>query len=142
MDAALQVTPPEDAALITESLDIAAARGGDLTATIYDRLFQQQPQLEALFVMDSDGAVRGEMLSRTFDAILDFIDARTYAHNFIAAEATTHDGYTVPRPAFTLFFAIVRDSIRDACGAEWTPACDDAWRRLLNDISDLTGAAD
>lgn len=136
MGAALHVsTSPEDAAAITESLEHAAERGGDLTAAIYARLFQQRPELEALFVMDKDGAVRGEMLVRAFDAILDFIGPRAYAQNLIHAEATNHEGYLVPREAFAEFFAIMRDIVRDACGPSWSAASEDAWRRLLDDLA-------
>ena len=70
--------------------------------------------------MDTDGAVRGEMLSRVFDAILDFIGDRAYAHNLIHAEASNHDGYNVPREDFTLFFRVVADTVEAACGSAWS----------------------
>jgi len=129
------MTPPEDAAIITHTLELAAERGGDLTAAIYARLFRDHPALEPLFIMDTNGAVRGEMLSRAFDAILDFIGQRAYAHNFIGAEATTHDGYNVPRDVFADFFAIIRDIVRENCAAAWSAEADSAWRRLLSDLS-------
>lgn len=124
----------EDAALITQSLEIASERGGDLTSAVYARLFRERPDLEALFVMDTDGAVRGEMLSRVFDAILDFIGERAYAHNLIHAEAANHDGYNVPRETFTLFFSTVADTVRTACGDAWSVDIDRAWSRLLEEI--------
>jgi hemoglobin-like flavoprotein len=122
----------EDAALITQSLEIASERGGDLTSAVYARLFRDRPELEALFVMDRDGAVRGEMLSRVFDAILDFIGERAYAHNLIHAEASNHDGYNVPRDVFALFFTTVADTVEEACGDVWSTDMSQAWKRLLN----------
>ena len=122
----------EDAALITQSLEIAAERGGDLTGAVYARLFRERPDLEPLFVMDTDGAVRGEMLSRVFDAILDFIGPRAYAHNLIHAEASNHDGYNVPRDVFTLFFATVADTVQEACGPDWNADMSQAWKGLLD----------
>ncbi len=127
-------TSAEDSALITRSLEIASERGGDLTGAVYARLFRERPDLEALFVMDTDGAVRGEMLSRVFDAILDFIGERAYAHNLIHAEAANHDGYNVPREAFTLFFSTVADTVRTACDDAWSVDIDRAWSRLLEEI--------
>ncbi|UPT61766.1 MAG: globin [Hyphomonadaceae bacterium JAD_PAG50586_4] len=124
----------KDAALITQSLEIASERGGDLTDAVYARLFQDRPEFEALFVMDTDGAVRGEMLSRVFDAILDFIGERAYAHNLIHAEASNHDGYNVPRKDFALFFRTVAQTVRDASGGTWSTQTDDAWSRLLEEI--------
>jgi hemoglobin-like flavoprotein len=131
----------EDAALITQSLEIASERGGDLTSAVYARLFRDRPELEALFVMDTDGAVRGEMLSRVFDAILDFIGPRAYAHNLIHAEATTHDGYNVPRETFTLFFTTVADTVQEACGDAWTEPMNAAWARMLEALEHYIAAA-
>lgn len=128
------MTSPEDRALIERSLEIAAERSGDLTASVYARLFQERPELEAMFVMDTDGAVRGEMLSRVFDAILDFIGDRAYAQNWISAEATTHEGYLVQREDFARFFEIVAETVREACGDGWTAEMDAAWSRLLREI--------
>ena len=132
------MTSPEDRALIERSLEIAAERSGDLTASVYARLFRERPELEAMFVMDTDGAVRGEMLSRVFDAILDFIGDRAYAQNWINAEATTHEGYLVPRADFVRFFEIVGETVRDACGADWNAETALAWTRLTKDIATLT----
>jgi hemoglobin-like flavoprotein len=128
------MTSPSDASLILSSLEHAGERGGDLVASVYAKLFVARPELAPLFVMDADGAVRGEMLSRAFDAIIDFIGERAYAHNLVSAEATNHEGYLVPRAAFGAFFGFVRDAVREACGAHWTGATDDAWRRLLADL--------
>ena len=134
-------TSAEDAALITLSLERAAEHGGDLTAAVYARLFHEHPELEALFIMDTDGAVRGEMLSRVFDGILDFIGPRAYAHNLIGAEATTHEGYLVPRAAFMAFFAVVHAEVRAACGPDWTTAMEEAWLRLLAGIENYVSGA-
>jgi len=130
------------AALIVESLELAAERGGDLNADVYARLFRERPDLESMFVMDRDGAVRGEMLARVFDAILDFVGARAYAHNLIGAEASNHEGYLVPRAAFARFFAIVAETVRSACGPAWRGEMDDAWDNLLRDLGGyIDGAA-
>jgi len=131
------VTSPEDRVLIERSLEIATEHGGDLTASIYARLFRERPELEAMFAMDTDGAVRGEMLSRVFDAILDFIGDRAYAPNWISAEATTHEGYLVPRADFARFFEIVSETVREGCGDEWNAETDAAWVRLCSDITAL-----
>lgn len=122
------------AAEIERSLEIAAARAGDLTTAIYERLFAYFPETKPLFVMDRDGAVRGNMLSHAFTTILDFIGERRYAHNFIASEIVTHIGYEVPPDAFASFFTVMRDEIRAACGAEWSPNMEDAWAGLLTEL--------
>lgn len=122
------------AAEIERSLEIAAARGGDLTGAIYARLFAQFPETEALFVLDRDGQVRGAMLSHVFETLFDFIGERRYAHRFIGAEIVTHDGYGVDPAAFAAFFGIVRDAVEAVCGPDWSTAMAEAWRRLLFEL--------
>jgi len=121
--------------LIIDSLEIAAARGGDLTGAVYARLFAAFPETEALFALDRDGQVRGSMLTHVFETIFDFIGERRYAHRFIAAEIVTHAGYNVAPDAFAAFFGLVRDEVRSTCGPEWTSAMEDAWARLLSEVA-------
>jgi len=134
MDAEVQVTFV-GAAEIERSLEIAAARCGDLTDAIYTQLFAQFPETEALFALDRSGQVRGAMLSHVFDTIFDFIGDRRYAHRFIACEIVTHDGYGVAPDAFAAFFGIVRDQAKAACGSEWTGEMGNAWQTLLADLA-------
>lgn len=123
-----------DAALIEQSLELAAEREGDLTGRVYALLFARDPATEAQFVRDTDGAIKGEMLARVLDAVLDFISERRYAPVLIQCEVITHDGYDVPPRLFMSFFGIVAEAVAGACGATWTPAMGAAWRRLLDDI--------
>jgi hemoglobin-like flavoprotein len=130
----LRPTAPADAAAIEASLELAAERGGDLAPSVYARLFAREPAMEALFWRDGNGAIKGEMLAKVFEAILDFIGARAYAHHLIETEVVTHEGYDVPRGVFATFFGIVAEVVRETCGADWTPAMDAAWKRLLADL--------
>ncbi len=120
-----------DANLIERALEIAGEREGDLTQKVYARLFAARPEMEALFVRDTNGSVRGEMLTRVFEMILDFIDRRAYAAQMIQCEVITHDGYGVPPEIFGLFFGVVADTLRDVVGADWTSAMDASWREML-----------
>lgn len=127
-------TDPADAEIIVESLALAGERAGDLTPRVYALLFARQPEMEVLFWRDTKGAIRGEMLMRVFEAILDFIGERRYADHMIEAEVITHEGYDVPRAVFATFFGVVAEVVKEACGREWTPAMASAWRRLLVDL--------
>ena len=122
------------AADIEASLELAAERCADPTPVVYARLFDLHPRMQAHFWRDSDGAVKGEMLSRTFAAILDFVGERRYAGLMIGTEMVTHEGYDIPREIFATFFGVVRDGLREILGAEWSPAFDHAWRELLVEI--------
>jgi len=128
-------TDPATARAVEESLELAAERKGDLTAPVYALLFQRQPAMEVLFARDTKNTIKGEMLMRVFEAILDFVGERRYAHHLIGSEAVTHEGYEVPRETFATFFGIVREVVHDACGSEWTQAMDNAWDQLLADLA-------
>jgi hemoglobin-like flavoprotein len=119
---------------IEASLEAVAARGIDPTAAIYERLFQAHPELKPLFWRDDNGAIRGEMLARVFEAILDFIGERRYSDHMISTEMITHEGYDVPREAFATFFANVGEGLQDVLGPDWTPGFAHAWTEMLADI--------
>jgi hemoglobin-like flavoprotein len=122
------------AALIEHSLELAAERCPDLTPLVYARLFREQPQMEALFWRDKNSAIRGEMLARVFEAILDFIGDRLYAHHLIQCEVVTHAGYDVPPDVFQTFFPVVAATLEEVLGDAWTPEIAAAWRGLLSDL--------
>ena len=128
------MTPEAHRLAVEGSLELAAERCEDLTPVVYRRLFAEHPEMETLFLRDAKSLVKGEMLSRAFEAILDFIGPRRYAHHFIQCEVITHAGYDVPPEVFRLFFGVVARSLREVLEADWTPAIDAAWTRLLADL--------
>ncbi|HTW34450.1 MAG TPA: globin [Rhizomicrobium sp.] len=123
-----------DANLIVASLELAAQRCPDLTPLVYERLFREQPDMRRLFVRDKDGSVKGEMLARVVEAVLDFVGERRYAATLIQCEVVTHAGYEVPPDVFGTFFAVVADTLRDVLGADWSPDVEMAWRRTLANL--------
>jgi hemoglobin-like flavoprotein len=127
-------TDPADAEAIERSLEIAGERGGDLTGVVYGRLFERQPEMKVLFWRDDNDTIKGEMLMRVFEAILDFIRARQFADHLISTEVVTHAGYDVPPTVFATFFGLVAEVVEETCGPEWTPAMAAAWRRTLADL--------
>ena len=122
------------AADIEASLELLAERDIDPTAAVYERMFEQHPHMKPYFWRDKDWAIRGEMLSRTFAAILDFVGERRYADVMIGTEMVTHEGYDVPREVFATFFAVVRDAVREVLGPAFTPELAGAWDALLAEI--------
>ena len=116
-------------------MEIAAEQRGDLTSRVYALLFQKQPDIEVLFSRDRNNLIKGEMLMRVFEAILDFVGERRYADHLVRSEAITHEGYEVPRDVFATFFGIVEEEVREACGSEWTEEMNSAWGQLLADLA-------
>jgi hemoglobin-like flavoprotein len=117
--------------LIIQSLEIACERCADLTPLVYERLFARHPDMQPLFWRDTHHSIKGEMLARVIEAILDFVGERHYAQTLIQSEVVVHDGYGVPPDTFGIFFGTVADTIREVCADTWTPQIDKAWQDTL-----------
>lgn len=128
------------AAAVERSLEVFGDRVGDPTARVYETLFARFPQMKVHFWRDSDGAIKGSMLSRTFEAILDFVGERRYADRMIMNEVITHEGYDIPRGVFVTFFEVIRDTMADSLGSDWSSEFEQAWSSLLTEIAAYTGA--
>lgn len=123
-----------DEAAILSTLEQVAEAHGDPRERVYQTLFTTCPELEALFVMDRDGAVRGEMLAQALECIIDFAGPRQLAPQMLNAARLHHDGYGLPDGAFDLFFPAIRDTFKALLGEAWTPAMEDAWARLIEEL--------
>ncbi|MFT3808753.1 MAG: globin [Micropepsaceae bacterium] len=124
-----------DADLVIQSFELAAARCEDLTPVVYPMLFADHPEMERLFFRDAEThAVRGEMMARVIEAIIDFVGERHYARTLIQCEVVTHAGYDVPPEVFSTFFAYVRNGVRKVIGNDWTPGMAAAWERTLTSL--------
>ncbi|MGZ5898071.1 MAG: globin domain-containing protein [Rhizomicrobium sp.] len=119
---------------IEASLELVSERCADLTPLVYERLFSEYPEMKPLFWRDTTHAVKGEMLAKVFEVILDFIGENLFAANMIQCEVVTHSGYDVPPQVFRVFFATVAATIREQLGNDWTPEIDAAWKNLLRDL--------
>lgn len=127
------------AAAIETSLALFAARCPDPAPIIYARVYSAHPGVEDQFRRDTRGFIKGEMLARAFELILDYVGDRRYADAMIAAERATHESYDVPRETFVSFFAAIRDAVRDTMADDWTLDAETAWSALLAELSAHAG---
>lgn len=122
-------------AALEASLDLAVARAGDPQAAIYARLFARHPGMEREFWRDASGRIRGEMLARSFEMLLDLAAPHApdggWGGAFLGTEAVTHDAYGISRAVFADFVPIIASVIADACGDDFTPAMAAAWELVL-----------
>jgi len=125
---------------LEQSLEVVADRAGDPTEAVYRRLFARWPEFEPLFARDTTGAVRGEMLTKTLEIVLDLAGPNAYAANFISCEIVNHDGVGVPREVFPRFFEVTADAFAELAGPDWTPAFQAAWEEILGRINAVTQA--
>lgn len=126
--------PSTHLAALEASLALAASRAGDPAPQVYARLFARHPAMEAEFWRDTSGNVRGEMLARSFEALIDLAGGNAWGSQFIATERLNHAQYGIPPEIFADFLPIVADVIREACGPGFTDAMDAAWDAVLGEV--------
>ena len=117
--------------LLEHSLELVAERIGDPAPRVFERLFQEAPDLLALFSNDASGSVRGEMFLRALECLQDAAGAGRFATGLVAAEHLSHQVYGVTTAQFERFFEIIVAVFRDALGTDWTPDIDAAWQVAL-----------
>jgi hemoglobin-like flavoprotein len=127
---------------IQQSFELAAERCDDLTPLVYERLFREHPEAEAMFRREAGNLVKGSMLALAIDAIVDFSGERNGCFRMIECEVQSHDAYGTPRKLFTEFFAVIADTMHDILGTDWSPEIDQAWRKLLVELDSLVVAPD
>jgi hemoglobin-like flavoprotein len=127
-----------DTDIIARSLDMVAERHGDPAPLVYARLFAEHPDMEALFVRDTAGSVRGQMLMVVIESLLDYIGGNAYSANLIRIERINHEGLGVPPEVFDTFFSAVMETFKDLLGDDWTQETDAAWRELLAELGRIT----
>lgn len=117
------------------SLELAVSHIGDPQPAIYASLFARHPAVEAEFWRDTSGRIRGEMLARSFEMVVDLVAPHApeggWGGAFLGTEAVTHDAYGISRTVFADFLPIVAAVIRDGCGDGFTPAMAAAWDVVL-----------
>src|SRR5438874_6392941 len=116
---------------IERSFELAAERCEDLTPLVYHRLLAKHPETQTMFRSQGSELVKGSMLAMTIEAILDFAGERSGKFRMIECEVVSHDAYGTPRELFVAFFRVIRDTLRDVLGHEWSPDIDEAWEMLL-----------
>lgn len=124
-----------DAEIIGETLDQVAQRVGDPMPHVFQRLFHEMPETEALFIRDPDGLVRGQMFQVTMESLLDFLGDRSYGATLIQIERVNHQGLGVETMMFDRFYWTVMAAFRDILGDDWTPDMDAAWTRVLGELT-------
>ncbi|MBS0638373.1 MAG: globin [Proteobacteria bacterium] len=129
----------DDTAIVSATLEQVSLRVGDPTPHVFRRLFQEMPEAQALFVRDPEGLVRGQMFQVTMESLLDYLGDRSYGATLIQIERVNHQGLGVETGMFDRFYWTVMAAFRDILGPDWTPEMDEAWTRVL---SDLTARAD
>jgi hemoglobin-like flavoprotein len=129
----------DDAHVITDTLDRVAERVGDPTSLIFERLFADIPELEALFIRDKGGLVRGQMFRVTMEGLLDFLGDRSYGANLIQIERVNHQGLGVEPEMFDRFYRTVMATFKDILIEDWTAEMETVWNRVIGELTGQSG---
>jgi hemoglobin-like flavoprotein len=132
-------TMSDDSEIITETLERVAARVGDPMPLIFERLFAEMPEIEALFVRDKGGLVRGQMFQVTMESLLDFLGDRSYGANLVQIERINHQGLGVEPEMFDRFYLTVMATFKDILGDDWTIEMETVWDRVINELTVQSG---
>ncbi|HAO35743.1 MAG TPA: globin, partial [Hyphomonas sp.] len=74
----------------------------------------QHPEFEDLFAMDTDGGVRGSMLTTCFDCIIGLTEGSRLPRFELQSARLSHQGYGVPESQLDDMFTAIRDTCREA----------------------------
>jgi hemoglobin-like flavoprotein len=129
----------DEATIITETLERVAERVGDPMPLVFQRLFRETPEVEALFVRDADGLVRGQMFQVTIESLLDFVGDRSYGANLVQIERVNHVGLGVEPEVFDQFYLTVMATFKEILGVDWTPDMELTWSRVVGELTGRLG---
>lgn len=127
---------------ILQSFELAAERAGDIMPAAYEAYFARCPESRELMRL-VDTHMRGRMLESVLQL---FMAEQTEEQlGYLQFETRNHVNYGVLPHMYGNLLGAVRDTVRDACAADWTPEMDVAWRdritALISEIEVLAAQA-
>ena len=131
----------ERSAIVMESLERVADKAGDPAPLVYERLFAAQPEMRALFSLDRNDAIKGNMLAQLIDCMIDLSEEGHYARGLIRAEMVNHGNLGVPPEVFITFVDTVIATFRDVLGEDWSKEFDEAWSGLAREFRSMLETA-
>jgi hypothetical protein len=119
--------------LVCESLELAAAAAGDISAAIYADYFARCPGSEAL-MSHIDHIVRGKMLEEVFRLLM--IQDYAGEEGYLNFEMRNHRlAYSVEAHMYANLLDAILATVRTAAADAWTPAFEAAWEKRLADLT-------
>jgi hypothetical protein len=114
---------------VHRSFEIAAERGGDIAPAIYAAYFVRCPgSCELMRFVDE--YMRGRMLDSVYELLL--ADETPDQLRYLRFEVANHTSYSVRPHMYANLLSAVRDTVRDACGNDWTRDMAAAWKTRLD----------
>jgi len=130
---ASHVNTASDAAILDETLELAAARCEDLTPLVYQRFFALRPEAHALFnvpdpTMPPLGC--GQMLFEIISLLTDAAAGKPHVAPYMHQIASDHVSFQVTGDAlYRDFLTALMDVLAQLLGSHWTDRHAAAWAR-------------
>jgi hemoglobin-like flavoprotein len=102
-------------------------------ALFYDKLFEREPGVGALF--KGDMAAQGDKLMTMISAAVRLLDQPVKLDLALAALGARHVGYGVRDEHYAIVGGALLDTLAAALGSRFTPALREAWAALYAHVS-------
>lgn len=123
-----------DASLLRRTLEVTLAADDTFPKRFYDRLFLSHPEVIPLFHRNSPGAQR-KMFAQKLTMIVDHVEDAAWLTRELRAVADSHERYGVRPEMYAWVGEALLETLRDACGDEWSGAAEQAWRQAYDRIT-------
>lgn len=115
------------AALLRKTLELTLARDDSFPKQFYDRLFMSHPEVIPLFHRNSPGAQR-KMFAQKLTMIVDHVEDGPWLAQELRKVAESHVRYGVHPEMYAWVGTALIETLRDACGDDWSSEAEHAWR--------------
>lgn len=127
---------------VMQSFEIADERAGDILPSVYEAYFARCPESRELMRL-VDVHMRGRMMDSVLLLLMG--EAADEQRSYLRFETANHVNYGVLPYMYENLLYAVRDTVRDAVGADWAPAMQQAWsdrlQLLLTDIHEVSAVS-
>lgn len=117
---------------VVESFERAAEVAGDITPAVYEHFYLRCPAAREV-TAHLDPHMKGRMLEEVIELLLQPPDAIDDAQ--LAFETSNHRSYGTDPSHYRPLLEAVRDSLREALGAEWSSEVDAAWTHRIEALT-------
>lgn len=124
---------PQQADLVRSSFELVRPIANQAAALFYDKLFERDPSLSALF--HGDMAKQGERLMQMIDGAVRLLDRPAMLASVLGGLGARHVGYGVLDSHYPTVGAALLDTLAAGLGDAFTPAVREAWAAMYAHVS-------
>ena len=125
-----------NAALLTESIEIAVEREPVITKRFYEILFERYPSVRPLFGRNAPERQQ-QMLQDTIVAALDHLNDGEWLEQTLGALGAKHVSYGVTDDMYPAVGECLVAALSELCGDRWTAEHEASWVAAYGALSDL-----